>query len=556
ERLTAEHVNFMATHGRGLVCLSLTESRCDQLGLPMMVSENRAPLGTAFTVSIDARHAIGRGISAVDRAATIRTAIRPDATPADIVSPGHVFPLRARRGGVLVRAGQTEGAVDLARLAGFAPAGVICEILRDDGTMARLPDLEEFAARHNVKIATIADLIEYRSRHDSLVHRTAEARITTRHGGDFRALVYTTDVDEGEHLVLAKGEIRVDEPTLVRTHLEYLPGDVFGYRERDTRSLLQKAMERIAAEGKGVILYLRRDARGPRAQLRGGARAEAVQGPLRSGAMRRAGAVAVLVGLSVAVSAAPPPEDVVRAKLTAGGGQAVVEATITPGWHVNAHQPRDEFLIPTTVTLTPPAGVRAGEVKYPPPVEKRLGFSGGTTLLLYDGTVRFTATLEGTPAAGGGPLRAALRFQACDDSRCLPPRTLDLVAALDAPAPPGAAEPPAAGQNQVAGWIARWGWPLTFLWVALVGVALNLTPCVYPLISVTVAFFGGRTGAGEAHMVRRALLYVLGICLTFSTLGVTAALTGSLFGSALQRPAVLAAIALALVGLAGSNFGF
>jgi len=271
--------------------------------------------------------------------------------------------------------------------------------------------------------------------------------------------------------------------------------------------------------------------------------------------MRRAGAVAVLVGLSVAVSAAPPPEDVVRAKLTAGDGQAVVEATIAPGWHVNAHQPRDEFLIPTTVTLTPPPGVRAGEVKYPPPVEKRLGFSGGTTLLLYDGSVRFTATLEGAPAAGGGPLKAALRFQACDDSRCLPPRTLEMVAALDAPAPLGAAEPPAGGQNQVAGWIARWGWPLTFLWVALVGVALNITPCVYPLISVTVAFFGGRTGAEEAHTLRRALLYVLGICLTFSTLGVTAALTGSLFGSALQRPAVLAAIALALVGLAGSNFG-
>src|SRR2546428_250259 len=186
----------------------------------------------------------------------------PDAPPGDIGGRGPVFPPRAGRGGVRVRAGQTEGAVALARLAGFAPAGVICEILREDGTMARLPDLEEFAARHDLKIATIAELIEYRSRHDSLVHRTAEARITTRHGGDFRALVYTTDVDEGEHLVLAKGDIRADEPTLVRTHLEYLPGDVFGYRERDTRSLLQKAMERIAAEGKGVILYLRRDARG------------------------------------------------------------------------------------------------------------------------------------------------------------------------------------------------------------------------------------------------------------------------------------------------------
>jgi 3,4-dihydroxy 2-butanone 4-phosphate synthase / GTP cyclohydrolase II len=262
ERVTAEHVNFMATYGRGLICLSLTENRCDQLGLPMMVSENRAPLGTAFTVSIDARQGIGRGISAVDRATTIRTAVRANATSADIVTPGHVFPLRARRGGVLVRAGQTEGAVDLARLAGFAPAGVICEILREDGTMARLPDLEAFAAQHDLKITTIAELIEYRSRHDSLVHRTAEARIATRHGGEFRALVYTTDIDDAEHLVLVKGDIRPDEPVLVRPHLEYLPGDVFGYRERDTRSLLQKAMERIAAEGKGVILYLRRDGRG------------------------------------------------------------------------------------------------------------------------------------------------------------------------------------------------------------------------------------------------------------------------------------------------------
>jgi 3,4-dihydroxy 2-butanone 4-phosphate synthase/GTP cyclohydrolase II len=207
----------------------------------------------------------------------VRAAIADEATADDVVSPGHVFPIRAQAGGVLVRAGQTEGAVDLARLAGFAPAGVICEILRDDGSMARLPDLEEFAGRHGLKIATIADLIEYRSRHDSLVHRTAEARITTRHGGEFRALVYTTDVDEGEHLVLVKGDVRADEPTLVRTHLEYLPGDVFGYRERDTRSLLQKAMERIAAEGKGVILYLRRGARG--LDLFSEARADSARAP-------------------------------------------------------------------------------------------------------------------------------------------------------------------------------------------------------------------------------------------------------------------------------------
>ncbi len=261
ERVTAEHVNFMATYGRGLICLSLTEARCQQLGLAMMVNENRAPLGTAFTVSIDARDGIGRGISAVDRATTIRTAIRRDAGPADIVVPGHVFPLRARRGGVLVRAGQTEGAVDLARLAGFAPAGVICEIMNEDGSMARLADLERFAAKHGLKIATIASLIEYRSRHERLVHRTAEARLSTRHGGDFRALVYTTDVDDSEHLVLVKGAITPQEPTLVRPHLEYTPGDVFGYRDRDTRSLLHRAMERIAQEGKGVILYLRRGGR-------------------------------------------------------------------------------------------------------------------------------------------------------------------------------------------------------------------------------------------------------------------------------------------------------
>ena len=262
DRVTAEHINFMATYGRGLVCLSLTEERCEQLGLSMMVKDNRAPLGTAFTVSIDARQGIVRGISAIDRATTIRTAIRADAGPTDIVTPGHVFPLRARRGGVLVRAGQTEGAVDLARLAGFAPAGVICEVMREDGAMARLPDLEAFAEQHGLKIATIADLIGYRSRHDSLVHRVAESRIMTRYGGEFRALVYTTDIDDAEHLVLVKGDIRPDEPLLVRPHLEYLPGDVFGYRDRDTRNLLHRAMERIAAEGRGVVLYLRRNGRG------------------------------------------------------------------------------------------------------------------------------------------------------------------------------------------------------------------------------------------------------------------------------------------------------
>jgi 3,4-dihydroxy 2-butanone 4-phosphate synthase/GTP cyclohydrolase II len=262
ERVTAEHINFMATHGRGLICLALTENRCDQLGLPMMVRENRAPLGTAFTVSINARQGIRHGISAIDRATTIRTAIRPDASPNDIVSPGHVFPLRARNGGVLVRAGQTEGVVDLARLAGLVPAGVICEIMNEDGSMARLPDLERFAAEHDLKIATIADLIGYRSRHETLVHCVAEAPLNTRYGGEFRSLVYRTDIDDHEHLVLVKGDVRSDEPVLVRPHIEYLPGDIFAYRDRDTRNLLHRSMERIAAEGRGVILYLRRAGRG------------------------------------------------------------------------------------------------------------------------------------------------------------------------------------------------------------------------------------------------------------------------------------------------------
>jgi 3,4-dihydroxy 2-butanone 4-phosphate synthase/GTP cyclohydrolase II len=262
ERVTAEHINFMATHGRGLVCLALTEARCDQLGLSMMVRENRAPLGTAFTVSIDARHGIRHGISAIDRATTIRTAIRSDAGPTDIVTPGHVFPLRARKGGVLVRAGQTEGVVDLARLAGLVPAGVICEIMNEDGSMARLGDLERFAHTHALKIATIAELIGYRSRHETLVHCVAEAPLRTRYGGEFRSLVYRTDIDDHEHLVLVKGDVASGEPVLVRPHLEYLPGDIFGYRDRDTRDLLHRSMERIAAEGRGVILYLRRAGRG------------------------------------------------------------------------------------------------------------------------------------------------------------------------------------------------------------------------------------------------------------------------------------------------------
>ena len=262
EKVTPEAINFMAKHGRGLICMPMAEERIDALGLPMMVAKNTAPLGTAFTMSFDARRGVTRGVSAEDRAATILTATRKDARPEDFVVPGHVFPLRARKGGVLVRTGQTEGSVDLSRLAGLDPSGIICEIMREDGTMARLPDLEEFAVEYGVKIATIADLIHYRLEHDSLVHRVAEARLPTRYGGEFTAHVYTSDVDEAEHFVLVKGEINPDEPVLVRPHAEYVPGDVFGYTFGNTSALLQQSMAMIAAAGKGVILYLRQGGQG------------------------------------------------------------------------------------------------------------------------------------------------------------------------------------------------------------------------------------------------------------------------------------------------------
>ena len=259
EKVTPKAINFMATEGRGLICLPLTARKLAELGLPMMVAENTAPLGTAFTVSIDARHGIGSGVSAADRSRTIQAAVAAGAGPHDISTPGHVFPLRARDGGVLVRTGQTEAAVDLARLAGLKPAGVICEIMKPDGTMARRDDLEVFARRWNMKLVTIADLIQYRLNHDSLVHRVAEARLDTRYGGEFRAVVFRSDVDEGEHLALVKGDIRGDEATLVRAHAEYLPGDVFGATDRNTGALLHRAMEIISTEGRGVVLYLKRE---------------------------------------------------------------------------------------------------------------------------------------------------------------------------------------------------------------------------------------------------------------------------------------------------------
>jgi 3,4-dihydroxy 2-butanone 4-phosphate synthase/GTP cyclohydrolase II len=258
EKATTEAINFMAKYGRGLICLPMAPERIDQLGLSMMVGDNQAPLGTAFTVPITARRASGLGISAHDRATTILQAVREDATGAEFVSPGYVYPLRAREGGVLVRTGQTEGGVDLARLAGLKPAGVICEILKEDGTMARRDDLVEFARAHGLKIVTVADIIEYRLRNETMVQRIAEAHLPTD-CGVFRAFVYRNRVDSTEHLVLVMGTIDADRPVRVRAHREYLPGDVFGYSARNTRSLLRAAMERIASIGEGVILYLKRE---------------------------------------------------------------------------------------------------------------------------------------------------------------------------------------------------------------------------------------------------------------------------------------------------------
>ncbi len=260
--VTAEQINFMLKHARGLICLPMTAEKLATLGVRMMVADNAAPFGTAFTVSIDARDCEGNGLSAADRATTIRAAVREDADAADFVMPGHVFPLRARDGGVLVRTGQTEGAVDLCRLAGHPAAGVICEILNDDGTMARLPQLVTFAEKHGLKLGTVADLIQYRLEHDSLVRCVACARLPSRYGDCFEARVYTSSVDDGEHIVLVHGSVDPQKPVLVRAHAEYIPGDVFGYARRNTAELLHAAMKRIAAEGSGVVLYVRRAGRG------------------------------------------------------------------------------------------------------------------------------------------------------------------------------------------------------------------------------------------------------------------------------------------------------
>ena len=262
EAATPEAVNFMAKYGRGLICLTLTPDKCDSLGLRPMVRDNTSPFETAFTVSIEAKHGVTTGISAADRAHTILTAVADNATSADLVSPGHVFPLRARNGGVLVRTGQTEGSVDLARLAGLKPAGVICEIMNEDGTMARMPELKKFAKHHGIRICTIADLVAYRLKNEILVRTVAEARLPSRFGGDWRAIAFENDVDRLDHIALVKGDIATGESVLVRVHSECLTGDVLGSLRCDCGDQLHSAMEMIEQEGKGVILYMRQEGRG------------------------------------------------------------------------------------------------------------------------------------------------------------------------------------------------------------------------------------------------------------------------------------------------------
>ncbi|MBF0428842.1 MAG: bifunctional 3,4-dihydroxy-2-butanone-4-phosphate synthase/GTP cyclohydrolase II [Magnetococcales bacterium] len=262
QHATAEAVNFMAMHGRGLICLALTRERVEQLKLPLMVADNSAQFKTAFTVSVEAATGVTTGMSAQDRARTVAVAIAEEATPCDLVRPGHVFPLVARDGGVLVRAGHTEASVDLARMAGLKPSAVICEILREDGTMARVPDLMIMARKMGLKIATIADLISFRTANEHLVHRVVETRLPTDFGGEWRMIVFTNDVDEFQHVAMVKGEISSLEPTLVRVHSECLTGDLFGSQRCDCGAQLQAAMRRIGEEGRGVVLYLRQEGRG------------------------------------------------------------------------------------------------------------------------------------------------------------------------------------------------------------------------------------------------------------------------------------------------------
>ncbi len=261
EKVTPEAINFMAKYGRGLICLALSPENVEKLKLPLMVYDNRSPYQTAFTVSVEARQGVTTGISAADRAHTILTAVAEDARPEDLIQPGHVFPLRARRGGVLFRTGQTEGSVDLARLAGLSEAAVICEIMNEDGTMARMPDIEKFSKKHDLKIAAVADIIAYRMRTESFVHSAAETILPTPYG-EFKAVAFSNDIDDYEHLALVKGNIDPDKEVMVRVHSECLTGDVFGSYRCDCGEQLKKAMEMVQEEGLGVILYLHQEGRG------------------------------------------------------------------------------------------------------------------------------------------------------------------------------------------------------------------------------------------------------------------------------------------------------
>jgi 3,4-dihydroxy 2-butanone 4-phosphate synthase/GTP cyclohydrolase II len=261
EKATPELINFMAKFGRGLICLTLTESRTRDLGLSMMVDDNESAFETPFTVSIDARNGISTGISAADRAHTIKVAIDPESSRGDLVKPGHIFPLRAKNGGVLVRMGQTEASVDIARIAGLQPYGVICEIMNDDGTMARVSHLTEFIKEHDLKMITTKDLAEYRLKKEALVEEVTSTILPT-HSGEFRSVVFKNVLDDQTHIALVKGEIQPDEPTLVRVHSQCLTGDVFGSYRCDCGEQLKKSMEMINQEGKGVLLYLYQEGRG------------------------------------------------------------------------------------------------------------------------------------------------------------------------------------------------------------------------------------------------------------------------------------------------------
>jgi len=261
EKITPEAINFMARYGRGLICMPMTAARLDELEIPLMVNQNTATFKTAFCVSVEAKHDVSTGISAADRAATVLAAINPKTRPADLARPGHMFPLRARDGGVMVRAGQTEAAVDLARIAGLYPAGVICEIMNEDGTMARVPALTRFARKHGLLMVTIADLIKYRMSTERLVKRVAEADLPTEHG-PFRIYAYDSEVDQMTHVALVRGDISSGKDVLVRVHSKCLTGDVFHSARCDCGPQLHTAMSRIAAEGRGVLLYLNQEGRG------------------------------------------------------------------------------------------------------------------------------------------------------------------------------------------------------------------------------------------------------------------------------------------------------